>query len=61
LARLCEFGTAMSIKKVFYVFLFMNVISVRLKGTVLPRLCHVARSVIREGYKAIIVAAPRQV
>jgi len=51
----------MSIKKVFYVFLFMNVISVRLKGTVLPRLCHVARSVIREGYKAIIVAAPRQV
>jgi len=35
LARLCVFGTAMSIRKVFLVFLFMNVISGRLKGTVL--------------------------
>jgi len=36
LARLCVFGTAMSIIKVFFVFLFMNVISGRLKGIVLP-------------------------
>ena len=35
LARLCVFGTAMSIKKVFFVFLLMNVISGRLKGIVL--------------------------
>ena len=35
LARLCIFGTAMSIKKVFYVFLLINVISGRLKGIVL--------------------------
>ena len=28
LARLCVFGTAMSIRKVFFVFLFMKVISV---------------------------------
>ena len=35
LARLCVFGTAMSIKKVFFVFLLRNVISGRLKGTVL--------------------------
>ena len=34
LARLCVFGTAVSIKKVFFVFL-SNVISGRLKGTVL--------------------------
>jgi hypothetical protein len=35
LARLCVFGTAMSIKKVFFVFLFMNVTSGQLKGIVL--------------------------
>jgi hypothetical protein len=35
LARLCIFRTAMSIKKVFFVFLLMNVISGRLKGIVL--------------------------
>jgi hypothetical protein len=34
LARLCEFGTAMSMKKVFFVFLFIKVMSGRLKGTV---------------------------
>ena len=31
LARLCVFGTAMSIRRVFFVFLLMNVISGRLK------------------------------
>jgi len=35
LTRLCVFGTAMSIKKVFFVFLFIKVMSGRLKGTVL--------------------------
>jgi len=35
LARLCVFGTAMSIKKVFFVFLFIEVISGRLKVIVL--------------------------
>jgi len=35
LARLCVFGTAMSIKKVFFVFLFIKVTSGRLKGTYL--------------------------
>jgi len=35
LARLCVFGTAMSIKKVFFVFLFIKVMSGRLKGIVL--------------------------
>ena len=37
LVRLCVFGTAMSIKrvKVFFVFLFIKVMSGRLKGTVL--------------------------
>jgi hypothetical protein len=35
LARLCVFGTAMSIKKAFFVFLLMNVILGRLKGIVL--------------------------
>jgi hypothetical protein len=35
LARLCVFGTAMSIRNVFFVFLLMNVISGRLKGIVL--------------------------
>jgi hypothetical protein len=35
LARLCVFGPAMSIKKVFLVFLLINVISGRLKGIVL--------------------------
>jgi hypothetical protein len=35
LARLYVFGTAMSIKKMFFVFLLMNVISGRLKGIVL--------------------------
>ena len=35
LARLCVFGTAMSIKRVFFVFLLLNVISGRLKGIVL--------------------------
>ena len=35
LARLCVFGTAMSIKKVFFVFLLMNNISGRLKGIIL--------------------------
>jgi len=35
LARLCVFGTAMSIKKVFFVFLFIKVISGRLKDIVL--------------------------
>jgi len=29
------FGTAMSIKKVFFLFLFMNVISGRLKGIII--------------------------
>ena len=35
LAILCVFGTAMSIKKVFFVFVFMKVMSGRLKGIVL--------------------------
>jgi hypothetical protein len=35
LARLCVFGTAMSNKKVFFVFLFMRVTSGRLEGIVL--------------------------
>jgi len=35
LARLCVFGTAMSIKKVFFVFLFIKVKSGRLKGIAL--------------------------
>ena len=35
LARLCVFGTAMSIKKVFFVFLFIKVMSGQLKGIVL--------------------------
>ena len=35
LARLCVFGTAMSIKKVFFDFLFINILSCRLKGIVL--------------------------
>jgi len=34
LARLCIFGTAMSVKKVFFVFLFTKVMSGLLKGTV---------------------------
>jgi hypothetical protein len=35
LVRLCVFGAAVSIKKVFFVFLFMKVMSGRLKGIVL--------------------------
>jgi len=35
LARLCVFGTAVSMKKVFFVFLFIKVMSGRLKGIVL--------------------------
>jgi len=35
LARLCVFGTAVSIKMVFFVFLFIKVMSGQLKGTVL--------------------------
>ena len=35
LPRLCVFGTAMSIKKVFFVFLFIKVMPGRLKGIVL--------------------------
>jgi hypothetical protein len=35
LARLCIFRTAVSIKKVFFVFLFMRVMSGRLEGLVL--------------------------
>jgi len=35
LARLCVFGTAMSIKKLFFVFLFIKVMSGRLKCIVL--------------------------
>jgi hypothetical protein len=35
LARLCVFGTAMSIKMAFFVFLFIKVMSGLLKGTVL--------------------------
>ena len=35
LVRLCVFGTAMSIKKGFFVFLFMKVMSGRLEGIVL--------------------------
>jgi len=35
LSRLCVFGTAMSIKKMFFVFLSIKVMSGRLKGTVL--------------------------
>jgi len=35
LARLCVFGTAMSIKKLLFVFLLMNVISSPSKGIVL--------------------------
>ena len=34
MSRLCVFGTAMSIKKVFCVFLFIKVMSGQLKGTV---------------------------
>ena len=35
LVRLCVFGTAMSTKKVFFIFLFIKVMSGRLQGTVL--------------------------
>jgi len=35
LARLCVFGTAMSIKELFFVFLFIKAMSGRLKGIVL--------------------------
>jgi len=35
LARLCVFGTAMSIRKVFFVFLFIKVMSGRLKDIAL--------------------------
>jgi hypothetical protein len=35
LARLCVFGIAVSIRKVFFVFLFMRVMSGRLEGIVL--------------------------
>jgi len=35
LARLCVFGTAVSIEMVFFVFLFIKVISGQLKSTVL--------------------------
>ena len=35
LARLCVFGTAMSIKRVFFLFSFRKVMSGRLKGIVL--------------------------
>ena len=35
LARLCVFGTAVSIKKVFFVFLFIKVMSGRLESTLL--------------------------
>jgi hypothetical protein len=35
LVRLCVFGTAMSIRKVFFVVLFMKVMSGRLEGIVL--------------------------
>jgi hypothetical protein len=35
LARLCVFGIVMSIRKVFFVFLFMKVMSGQLKGIVL--------------------------
>ena len=35
LARLCVFGTAMSIKKAFFVFVFIKVMSGRLQGIVL--------------------------
>jgi hypothetical protein len=35
LARLCVFGTAMSIKRLFFIFLFIKVMSGRLKSTVL--------------------------
>jgi hypothetical protein len=35
LARLCVFGIAMSIRKVFFVFLFVKVMSGRLEGIVL--------------------------
>ena len=36
LARLCLFGTAMSIKKVLFVFLFIKVMSGRLKVVLYP-------------------------
>ena len=39
LAILCLFGTAMSIKKAFFVFLFIKVMSGRLKGIVLSVCC----------------------
>jgi hypothetical protein len=35
LARLCVFGTAMSIRKAFFVVLFMKVISGRLEGIII--------------------------
>jgi hypothetical protein len=35
LVRLCVFGTAVSVKMVFFVFLFMKVMSGQLKGIVL--------------------------
>ena len=35
LARLCVFGTTMSIKKVFFVFLFIKVMSGRVKAIIL--------------------------
>ena len=35
LTRLCVFGTAMSIKMVFFVFLFIKVMSCQLKSIVL--------------------------
>jgi len=36
LARLCVFGTAVSIKKVFFVFLFIKIMLGQLKGIVFP-------------------------
>ena len=35
LARLCEYGRAMPIKKLFFVFLFIKIMSGRLKGIIL--------------------------
>jgi hypothetical protein len=35
LVRLCVFGTAVSIRKVIFVFLFMKVMSGRLKGIII--------------------------
>jgi hypothetical protein len=57
LARLCVFWTAMSIRKVFFVFLSMNVISGQLKDIVLLLLLLLHADI--QKYTLILVTALR--